>query len=47
MNRKIQMWLHAKRCHSVGTGADPGFNTTTTHQQSPNYWPFWQHLQSR
>jgi hypothetical protein len=21
----------------VGSGADPGFNTTTTHQQNPNY----------
>jgi hypothetical protein len=28
----------------VGTGADPGFNATTTHQQSPNYHPFQQHL---
>jgi hypothetical protein len=24
----------------VGTGADPGFNATTTHQQNPNYDPF-------
>jgi hypothetical protein len=22
---------------SVGTGAEPGFNVTTTHQQNPNY----------
>ena len=21
----------------AGTGADPGFNATTTHQQNPNY----------
>jgi hypothetical protein len=28
----------------VGTGADPGFNATTTHQQNPNYRPFRQHL---
>jgi hypothetical protein len=21
----------------IGIGADPGFNATTTHQQSPNY----------
>jgi hypothetical protein len=32
---------------SVGTGADPKFNATTTHQQNPNYQPFRQHLQSR
>jgi hypothetical protein len=31
----------------VGTGADPGFNTSTTHQQNPNYRPFRQHLRSR
>jgi hypothetical protein len=31
----------------VGTGADPGFNATTTHQQNPNYRPFRQHLRSR
>jgi hypothetical protein len=31
----------------VGTGADPGFNATTTHQQNLNYRPFRQHLQSR
>jgi hypothetical protein len=31
----------------VGTGADPGFNASTTHQQNPNYQPFWQHLRSR
>jgi hypothetical protein len=31
----------------VGTGVDPGFNTTTTHQQNPNYRPFRQHLRSR
>jgi hypothetical protein len=24
----------------VGTGADPGFNASTTHQQNPNYGPF-------
>ena len=28
----------------VGTGADPGFNATTTHQQNPNYQSFRQHL---
>jgi hypothetical protein len=28
-------------------GADPGFNTTTTHQQNPNYQPFREHLRSR
>jgi hypothetical protein len=33
--------------HCVGTGVDPRFNTSTTHQQNPNYWPFHQHLQSR
>jgi hypothetical protein len=32
---------------TVGTGADPGFNASTTHQQNPNYRPFRQHLQSR
>jgi hypothetical protein len=32
-----------RRC-SVGTGADLGFNTSTTHQQNPNYRPFQQHL---
>jgi transposase InsO family protein len=26
---------------------DPGFNTSTLHQQNPNYQPFWQHLRSR
>ena len=31
----------------VGTGADPGFNTSITHQQNPNYWPFQKHLWSR
>jgi hypothetical protein len=31
----------------VGTRADLGFNATTVHQQSPNYWPFRQHLQRR
>jgi hypothetical protein len=31
----------------VGTGADPGFNVLTAHQQNPNYWPFWQHLRRR
>jgi hypothetical protein len=31
----------------VGTGADPGFNASTTHQQNPNYQPFRQHLRSR
>jgi hypothetical protein len=31
----------------VGTGADPGFNASTTHQQNPNYRPFRQHLRSR
>jgi hypothetical protein len=31
----------------VGTGADPRFNATTTHQQNPNYRPFRQHLRSR
>jgi hypothetical protein len=25
---------------SVGTWANPGFNSTTTHQQKPNYRPF-------
>jgi hypothetical protein len=25
----------------VGTGADPGFNASTAHQQNPNYRPFW------
>jgi hypothetical protein len=29
---------------SVGIGADPGFNASTTHQQNPNYRPFRQHL---
>jgi hypothetical protein len=24
----------------VGTGADPGFNASTMHQQNPNYRPF-------
>jgi hypothetical protein len=28
----------------VGTGADPGFNASTVHQQNPNYQPFRQHL---
>jgi hypothetical protein len=28
----------------VGTGADPRFNASTVHQQSPNYRPFRQHL---
>jgi hypothetical protein len=28
----------------VGTGADPGFNATTAHQQNPNYRPFMKHL---
>jgi hypothetical protein len=28
----------------VGIGADPGFNTSTMHQQKPNYRPFWKHL---
>jgi hypothetical protein len=31
----------------IGTWADPGFNTTTTHQKIPNYQPFWQHLRSK
>jgi hypothetical protein len=31
----------------VRTRVDPGFNITTTHQQNPNYRPFWQHLRSR
>jgi hypothetical protein len=31
----------------VGTGADPGFNASTMHQQNPNYRPFRQHLRSR
>jgi hypothetical protein len=31
----------------VGTRAEPGFNTTTTHQQNPKYRPFWKHLRSR
>jgi hypothetical protein len=31
----------------VGTGADPGFNTTRMHQQNPSYWPFQEHLRSR
>jgi hypothetical protein len=31
----------------VGTGADLGFNASTTHQQNPNYHPFRQHLRSR
>jgi hypothetical protein len=31
----------------VGEGADPRFNATIAHQQSPNYWPFQQHLRSR
>jgi hypothetical protein len=31
----------------VGTGAYPGFNASTMHQQNPNYWTFRQHLQSR
>jgi hypothetical protein len=31
----------------VGIGADPGFNSTTLHQQNPNYWPFRKHLRSR
>jgi ribonuclease HI len=32
---------------NVGTGADPGFNASTMHQQNPNYRPFRQHLRSR
>jgi ribonuclease HI len=31
----------------VGTGADPGFNAATTHQQNPNYRAFQQHLRSK
>jgi hypothetical protein len=31
----------------VGTGADPGFNPTTMHQQNPNYRSFWQHMRRR
>jgi hypothetical protein len=31
----------------VGTGENPGFNATTTHQQNPNYRPFRQHLRRR
>ena len=31
----------------VGTGADPGFNASKTHQQNPNYRPFRQHLRNR
>jgi hypothetical protein len=31
----------------LGTGADPGFNATTAHQQNPNYHPFRKHLQNR
>jgi len=31
----------------VGIGVDPRFNASTTHQQKPNYWPFWKHLQRR
>ena len=30
----------------VGTRVDPGFNSNSA-PTSPNYWPFWQHLQSR
>jgi hypothetical protein len=37
--------IHLSRC--VGTGVDPGFNASTTHQQNPNYRPFKKHLQSR
>jgi hypothetical protein len=35
------------KSHVVGTRGDPGFNSTTTHQQNPNYRPFRQHLRSR
>jgi hypothetical protein len=28
---------HPRLDDTVGTGADPRFNTTTTHQQIPNY----------
>jgi hypothetical protein len=40
-------FAHASPNASVGTGADPGFNASTTHQQNPNYRPFRQHLRSR
>jgi hypothetical protein len=31
----------------LGTGENPGFNSSTTHQQNPHYRPFRQHLRSR
>jgi len=47
-NMKNVISLLSQFCYLfVGTGADPGFNASTTHQQNPNYRPFWKHLRSR
>jgi hypothetical protein len=40
MLRKDLIISSEEQMDRVGTGADPGFNATTTHQQSPNYRPF-------
>jgi hypothetical protein len=45
--RAVEWEGYIKLLYFVGTGADPGFNATTMHQQSPNYQPFRQHLRSR
>jgi hypothetical protein len=47
INKARLVYKEYSQREGVGTGADPGFNSTTTHQKNPNYRPFQKHLRSR